>query len=133
MAAYPNEYYEKPTVYGVYTHEKIRPSLEELDVRIIDDEGAVNGLNGVMIGVAGLKGIEGVCLMCDIKYANVPQHLSSKAVLEVLGKLIGLDIDTFHLEKRAKRIDASIRKRLDIYEEEEETIKREDAKLGYIS
>jgi proteasome assembly chaperone (PAC2) family protein len=132
MAAYPNEYYEKPKVYGVYTHENIRPSLEELNIKIIDDEGAVNGLNGVMIGVAGLKGIEGVCLMCDITYANVPQHLSSKAVLEVLGTLIGLDIDTVHLEKRAKRIDSSIRKRLDIYEEEE-PIKREEKKLGYIS
>jgi proteasome assembly chaperone (PAC2) family protein len=133
MAAFPNEYNETPKIYGIFTDEKIRPVLEELGVEIIEDEGAVNGLNGVMVGVASLKGIEGICLMGDITYANVPQHLSSKAVLEVLTKLIGLDIDTELLDKRAKRIDSSIRKRLDIYENEEETFERDETKFGYIS
>lgn len=133
MAAFPNEYSETPKIYGVFTNEKIRPVLEELGVEILEDEGAINGLNGVMVGVAGLKGIEGVCLMGDITYANVPQHLSSKAVLEVLTKLIGLDIDTKLLDKRAKRIDSSIRKRLDILEDDQETFERDETKFGYIS
>ena len=44
-----------------------------------------------------------------------------------------LDIDTEMLERRARRIDASIKKRLDIYDEEEEPLPREDKQLGYIS
>lgn len=133
MAAYPNDFYEKPSVYGVYTDEKSREALTELGVTILENEGAVNGLNGVMIGVAQSMGIDGVCLMGDITYANVPQHLASKAVLEVLVKLLGIEIDTNQLNIRAKKIDASIKKRLDIYEEEEDVPLPDEKRLGYIS
>ena len=133
MAAYPNDFYDSPSVYGVFTDEKSRNDLTELGVTILENEGAVNGLNGVMIGVAQSMGINGVCLMGDITYANVPQHLASKAVLEVLVKLLGIKIDTNQLNIRAKKIDASIKKRLDIYEEEEEAPLPDEKRLGYIS
>jgi hypothetical protein len=133
MAAYPNDFYDEPSVYGIFTDEQYRDELMELGVKILEDEGAVNGLNGVMIGVAQSKGIQGVCLMGDITYANVPQHLASKAVLEVLVKLIDVEIDTNQLNIRAKKIDASIKKRLDIFEEEEELVSPEEKRLGYIS
>jgi proteasome assembly chaperone (PAC2) family protein len=81
-----------------------------------------------------MHGIDGVCLMGDITYANVPQHLSSKVVLEKLATLLNLSIDTDQLRIRAERIDASIKKRLDIYEDEEdEGFLQEEKKLGYIS
>ncbi|MCW4013739.1 MAG: PAC2 family protein [Candidatus Bathyarchaeota archaeon] len=133
MAAYPNDFYDEPTVYGVFTDEQYRDELSSLGVKVLEDEGAVNGLNGVMIGVAQSKGIPGVCLMGDITYANVPQHLASKAVLEVLVRLIDVEIDTNQLNIRAKKIDASIKKRLDIFEEEEELVLPEEKRLGYIS
>ncbi|MCW4050160.1 MAG: PAC2 family protein [Candidatus Bathyarchaeota archaeon] len=133
MAAFPNDFYEEPQVYGVYTDDSLRTSLEEAGVKLLDTEGAVNGLNGVIIGIAQLKGIKGVCLMGDITYANVPQHLSSKAVLEVLSHLLTLDIDTEQLRIRAEKIDASIKKRLDIYQDEDDIIIPEEKRLGYIS
>jgi proteasome assembly chaperone (PAC2) family protein len=132
MAAYPNEFYEEPKVYAVFTDESMRDELVEAGVEMLED-GAVNGLNGVLIGVAKSSGIDGVCLMGDITYANVPQHLASKAVLHKLVKLMDIKIDTEQLEIRAKKIDASIKRRLDIYEEEEEQPVSEDKKLGYIS
>jgi uncharacterized protein (TIGR00162 family) len=132
MAAYPNEFYEEPKVYAVFTDESMREELVEAGIEMLED-GAVNGLNGVLIGVAQGAGIEGVCLMGDITYANVPQHLASKAVLQKLLKLMNIEIDTEQLEIRAKKIDASIRRRLDIYEEDEEHTITEDKKLGYIS
>jgi uncharacterized protein (TIGR00162 family) len=133
MAAYPNDFYEKPNVYGVFTDEESRKELTELGVTILDNEGAVNGLNGVMIGVAKSMGISGVCLMGDITYANVPQHLASKVVLETLVQMLSIEIDTNQLNIRARKIDASIKKRLDIFEEEEEIQIPEDKRLGYIS
>jgi len=131
MAAYPNDYPEEPRVYGVYTDEKLKSELEGHGVGFIEGEGAVNGLNGILIGVAKKRGIEGVCLMGEIRYANVPQHLSSKAVLEKLTAILGLEIDTTQLEKRAEKIDASIRKSLGDYPEYEEP-KKEKA-FRYIS
>jgi proteasome assembly chaperone (PAC2) family protein len=133
MAAYPNDFYEKPNVYGVFTEEESRNELAKLGVTVLDNDGAVNGLNGVMIGIAKSMDIQGVCLMGDITYANIPQHLASKAVLEVLVKLLGIEIDTNQLNIRAKKIDASIKKRLDIYDEEEDMKISDEKRLGYIS
>jgi hypothetical protein len=133
MAAYPNDLYETPNVYGIFTDENARSVLEDLGITILENNGAVNGLNGVMIGVAQAHGIEGICLMGDITYANVPQHLASKAVLEKLIKLLSVEIDTNQLNIRAKKIDASIKKRLDLYEDEDKTPLPKEKRLGYIS
>ena len=131
MAAYPNEYDGSPSIYGVFTDEESREELERLNVKVLTDEGAINGLNGTMIGVARSLGIKGVCLLGDINYANVPQHLASKAVLGVLSNLLEVEIDTKQLEVRAKKIDASIKKRLELFQEEAQPL--EEKRLGYIS
>jgi len=133
MAAYPSDYPDEPRVYGVFTDESLRDELERHGVEFIEGEGAVNGLNGVLIGVAKSRGIEGVCLMGEIRYANVPQHLSSKAVLERLTSLLGIEIDTTQLEKRAEKIDASIRKSLNEFQDIGEELKEEEKKIRYIS
>ena len=133
MAAYPSEYENEPKVYGIYNYDRLKSVLDGAGVKVITDEGAVNGLNGVLIGIARMHGLEGICLMGDIKYANVPQHLSSKAVLEKLASILSVEIDVSQLEKRAKKIDASIKKRLEIYEEKMDLAPVPDKKLGYIS
>ncbi len=133
MAAYPNDYLDKPQVYGIYTDEKLREELEKHDISFIEGEGAVNGLNGILIGLAKNRGIDGVCLMGEIRYANVPQHLSSKAVLERLTSLLGLEVDMTPLEKRAKKIDASIRKSLGEDPDLDDPIKKEEKSFRYIS
>ena len=133
MAAYPSDYNDAPKVYGVYTDEKLKESLEAYGVVLLEGEGAVNGLNGILIGVAKNRGINGVCLMGEIRYANVPQHLSSKAVLDKLSAILELDVDTSQLVKRAEKIDASIRKSLGEYEDYEEHERKDEKKIRYIS
>jgi hypothetical protein len=133
MAAYPTEYTEEPQVFGVYTSDEMKALLEAQGIKIVKEEGVVNGLNGVVIGVAKDRGIPGACLMGDIKYANVPQHLSSRAVLIKLASILGIELDTTLLEKRARRLDASIRKRLEVFEEETELLPISDKRPDYIS
>ena len=132
MAAYPSDYQEEPHVYGVYTDRRLRDELERNGVDFVEGDGAVNGLNGVLIGVAKSRGIDGVCLMGEIRYANVPQHLSSRAVLDKLTSILDLEIDMSQLEKRAKKIDAKIRKSLGDFQEYGEELKKEE-KVRYIS
>ncbi len=133
MAAYPSDYTDTPKVYGVYTDEKLKERLEAYGVDFLEGEGAVNGLNGILIGVAKNRGIDGVCLMGEIKYANVPQHLSSKAVLDKLSAILELDVDTSQLVKRAEKIEASIRKSLGEYEDYEEHERKDEKNIRYIS
>jgi len=135
MAAYPTDYYGEPNVYGVCNDERLMEILLRHDVKPLEGEGAVNGLNGILIGVAKQRGIEGICLLGEIRYANIPQHLSSKAVLEKLSSILGIEIDTSPLVERARRIDESIRRRLLEYQrEEEEAYRREEEKAyRYVS
>ena len=133
MAAYPCDYTEEPTVYGIYTDEELKEELVAHGVDLLEGEGSVNGLNGILIGIAKNRGMKGICLMGEIRYANVPQHLSAKAVLERLTSMIGIEIDTSQLVRRAARIDASIRKSLKDYEQEEDRLKKEEKKYRYIS
>ncbi len=133
MAAYPTESGDEPQVYGVCTSEAMKTQLESLGVKIVQEEGVVNGLNGVVIGFAKTRGIQGACLMGDIKYANVPQHLTSRAVLIKLATALNIELDTSLLERRAKRLDASIRKRLEMIENDEDELPISDKKPDYIS
>jgi len=133
MAAYPSDFQGEPRVYGVYTDESLRKILMGQDIQLPPEEGAINGLNGILIGVAKNRGIDGICLMGEIRYANVPQHLSSKAVLEKLTAILDIEIDTSPLECRAKRMDASIRRQLRQYPENDEDYRKEEREFRYIS
>jgi len=83
--------------------------------------------------VAKTRGIEGVCLLGQIRYVNVPQLRSSKAVLEALTGLLGVRIDMSTLEKRAVRIEERIRRRLERYQERMMREQKEAKGPRYIS
>lgn len=132
LAAYPSEYHDKPQVYGVISNDSLKKTLLDHNIHLIEGEGAVNGLNGVLIGVAKKRGIEGICLMAEIKYANVPQHLSSKAVLEKLTSILGIEIDTSFLEKRARKVEDSILRQLKLNNELDYEDSKSNNKFRYI-
>lgn len=133
MAAFPNDYLEKPKVYGVYTNDRIKSTLVEKNILLFEEEGVINGLNGILIGVAKNRKIEGICLLGEIRYANVPQHMTSKVVLEKLTALLEIEIDTSQLEHRAKRVEASIRSQLSQQYTAEKTNRKEEKEFNYIS
>lgn len=133
MAAYPSDFQGAPMVYGAFTDESLKGVLMGQNIRLLEGEGVINGLNGVLIGAAKNRGIGGICLLGEIRYANVPQHLSSKAVLEKLTAILNMEIDTSQLKHRAERMDASIRRRLVQYPDIEKEDRREDKGFRYIS
>ena len=133
MAAYPDEYYGDPKVFGIATNEELMALLKEHHIEIGEGEGVVNGLNGLLLGVAKTRGIEGVCLLGQIRYVNIPQLRSSKAVLEALTGLLGVRIDMSTLEKRAVRIEERIRRRLERYQERMMREQKEAKGPRYIS
>lgn len=133
MAAYPSENIGTPRVYGVCTNEELKEVLINHDVSVLDGEGMVTGLNGVFIGVAKNSGIEGVCLLGEIRYANVPQNLSAKSVLDRLTSILGICIDTSLLEKRARRVDDSLRRKLDRFQVSEKGPRKTERDFRYIS
>ncbi len=75
-------------------------------------QGVITGLNGLLLGVAKKRGIEAVCLMGEIPYylqgVPWPYPKASKSVLEVLAKILGIELELSQLDELAKRIDKSV-------------------------
>jgi len=117
IAAYPNEYYESPSVFGVGTNDEVLGLLRKHDIAIAEAEGTISGLNGLLIGVAKDRGIEGVCLLGEIKYVNVPQLRTSRALLGALTTLLAVEIDMTMLERRIQRMEDRIKRKMDRYQE----------------
>jgi len=133
FAAYPDEYIDSPKVFGIASTPELVGLLKERNIEIGMGEGFVNGLNGLLIGVAKEKGIEGICLLGQIKYVNVPQLRSSKAILDTLAGLLELKLDTATLEGRAERLEERIRRKLEKYHGTMSQEKKEPRQPRYIS
>ncbi|OHB63130.1 MAG: hypothetical protein A2Y77_07865 [Planctomycetes bacterium RBG_13_62_9] len=101
-----------------------------------DGEGLISGLNGVLLGVAKNRGIEAVCLMGEVPYylqgAPWPYPKASISILEVLGRVFGVELDLSELRQMAGKVEANVEQVLDALaaaEELPEQVRMEMEKL----
>lgn len=77
-------------------------------------QGSISGLNGLLLGVAKKRGLEGICLMGEIpSYLQglpFPYPKASKLVLEVLTKILGIRIDLSRFDQLAQEVEEGIEK-----------------------
>ena len=87
-----------PRVWGCATRAELTKNLESAEVAIMQ-EGQVSGLNGVLLGVARHKGMNGYCLLGELPYylTQVAYPRASCAVLEAFCQLVGTEIDLSEL------------------------------------
>jgi uncharacterized protein len=101
LAAYITGSFSKsPKVYGAGTSKEIVGLLAENGATLMKD-GGISGMNGLLIGIAALRGLEGACLLGETS-GYVVDAGASKAVLELLSKVVDLPIDTSKLEEKAE-------------------------------
>jgi uncharacterized protein (TIGR00162 family) len=93
---------ETPKVFGAVTHDKLIPPLEKLNV-IMKREGVgqIIGVSGMILGLAKVQDIDGICLMGETSGYYLDPN-SSKAVLSPLTKLLNLKVDMNKLSEKAK-------------------------------
>lgn len=136
LAAYITGSFSKnPKVYGTSTSLQIVKEFSKQGIFTMNG-GSITGMNGLMIGAGKTRGITGVCLLGETS-GYIVDAKASKAVLEVLSKILGLKLDMTTLIKRAQDTDQLIKT------VEEQMGKRsspdqlpmpaQDKKLGYIS
>ncbi len=118
----------EPQVFGIANKEDLIPFLKEWDISTSKGEGNITGLNGVLLGVAAEMEIEGICLLGQIRFMDIPQPGSAIAVLKILTKILNITIDFSDLNKEAKRIEESIKESLSRYP----TRKGQEKGLDYI-
>jgi len=108
IAAVPNPRDVKPRVFGVVNKPELRDFLRKEGVKLVSGDGRITGLNGLLIGIAQQRGIDGICLLCEIRYLDVPQPRSVQVVLSTLTKILGIRIDLSELERQAEEMEQKI-------------------------
>lgn len=101
LAAYiTGVFVEKSKVFGTATDVDIVKSFPSYDISLMDS-GSITGMNGLVLGIAKMRGIRGTCLLGETS-GYVVDAKASKAVLETLVKMVDIKVDMTNLEKRAK-------------------------------
>ena len=93
---------EQPRVWGVATNQKLSEDLEGYDL-VQRRNLQIAGLNGLMLGVAKEKNVDGICLLGEVPaYATRIQNpMAALAILAAMTKMLNIEIDTAELEQIA--------------------------------
>jgi len=100
---------ERPKVLAVPNHPKLNQLLSGYNVVLLE-EGHIGGMNGLLIGAARARRVEGVCLLGEIPYyaVGIPNPKASKAVLQVLSKMLDIEVDLSELDFLAKQTEEEL-------------------------
>jgi uncharacterized protein len=109
----------KPRVWAVSSQKSLIREIKSHDNTVLMSEvegkserGNITGLNGILVGLAKKRGFESICLMGEIPdYLSgvpFPYPRASKSILEVLGKLLGIEVDYSPLEEMSFQVDEII-------------------------
>jgi uncharacterized protein (TIGR00162 family) len=122
-----------PAVYGTATDKELLRDLLRADVKLMT-EGTISGVNGLVIGLAKLRGMKGYCLLGETS-GYIVDAGASEAVLRALSKILGFSINLTKLQDRARETAAIIKVMSEMQRRREAPVEREKAgrDLGYIS
>jgi len=109
----------EPRVWGTATNAQLVEYLKVYGVMPMG-EGSIGGLNGLLLGVARQRGMEGVCLLGEMPiYATrIANPKAAQAVLEVLTQMLGLEVDLRDLTAMAEQIEPSMEQLYGLLSEE---------------
>ena len=134
LAAYiTGSFVKERRVFGTVTSAEVLPLLSQNGVQVMK-EGGISGMNGVIVGMAKLYGMEGVSLLGETS-GYLLDPAASHSVLESLSRILGVKIDMTSIEERAKEAQQifSQVQRLAEQNVEEVTGTKQEGKPGYIA
>jgi proteasome assembly chaperone (PAC2) family protein len=101
---------EQSRVWGVGTSLQVAKDLEKYGL-VQRGNLHISGLNGLLLGVAKERDIEGVCLLGEVPtYATQVQNpMAALAIVKVLSGILDIDIDTDELELLAQEASEKMR------------------------
>jgi proteasome assembly chaperone (PAC2) family protein len=93
-------------VYAVATKPEVLSAIPKDVVEPLED-GAVSGLNGVLLGAAAARKMDGLCLLGQFPTfaAQLPNPKASAAVLRAFSKISGVPVDLAPLDTQAAEMD----------------------------
>jgi uncharacterized protein (TIGR00162 family) len=130
--------YEAPSVFCTATSKE---TLEEAKTRGAQtlDQGIIGGENGLIIGLAKKKNVDGLCLLAETHGYQTPtceyviDPRAAKAALGVLTKILNLKVDMEIMEKQAIQMDEAIAKMTEIERRVREEMTQSGKKPSYVT
>ena len=85
---------EETRVWGVGTTKQVAEEMRQYDLNS-GNNLQIAGLNGLMLGIAKERGVEGVCLLGEVPVytSRVQSPMAALAVLQSLVKILGIKVD----------------------------------------
>jgi proteasome assembly chaperone (PAC2) family protein len=128
-------HYQDSRVWVTATHEELLSELSPYCDRVLR-EGQISGMNGLLLGVAKQMGMEGFCFLGEIPFytTEIENPKASKAVLDVLNKVLGLEISLGELEELASQTEKEIdHYLLELQQREQEDEKQTEDQEGPVT
>lgn len=97
---------ENPRVFYAATSERLCEVAERAGSVPLTDEGYITGFNGLIHGLAMERQMEGLCVLGEIDNPRVRQPGAARAVLRVLSRVIGVELDLRELDEEVARMKA---------------------------
>ncbi len=96
-----------PKIYGTATNPELVKSFRAFNISTLDN-GNITGMNGLILGLGKLRGIEGICLLGETS-GYVIDAKASKNLLEILNNVLGIHINMDEMNKRSKDTEILIK------------------------
>ncbi len=102
-------YTEETKVWGVATRQELLDEFSRHSV-VLRGTLRIAGLNGLVLGRAKERGIDGLCLLGEVPgFATQMAHpKAALAVLSIFAEMLGIEVDTDELEALAKQSEAEM-------------------------
>jgi proteasome assembly chaperone (PAC2) family protein len=118
-AVAPVHHSTRPRVWAVPNSEHLIGEVRGYDNTVLmsdvgqrGGQGAISGLNGLLLGLAAKRGLEAICVMGEIPFyvQGLPMAYpkASRSVLEVLVDVLGLPLDFTGLDKLVSQVEKAI-------------------------
>jgi len=108
LAAYvTGTFTNAPKIYGTATATKLVGLFRNHNVSSLDN-GNITGMNGIIIGLGKLRGIDGLCLLGETS-GYVIDAIAAKKILETITRILNIQINMDEITKRAKDTEILIK------------------------
>ncbi len=94
----------EPKLFAATTASKHLVLLKKENLELLNGKGQITGFNGLVLGIAKEKQLDGICILSEIDNPNIVQPRSAKLILEKLCQVLELKpFDMRELEEEEKR------------------------------
>lgn len=130
--------FDVPRVYCSTTSAVMLEEVKKLGVQPLD-QGIIGGENGLIIGLARKKKVDGICLLTETHGYQTPtgeymmDPRAAPATLNVLTKLLDLKVDMEPMEKRITEMDEALARMAEVEKRMREEMQQANKKPSYVT